>query len=209
MRRILLGVAGGSGSGKTTVARALQAEFGAGAVTVLEQDYYYKAHADLPFEERARINYDHPSAFDSELLNAHVAALLRGEAIEKPQYDFVTHSRREETVTVHPSYVILLEGILVLDDEPLRELMDIKLFVDTDADVRVLRRLRRDIEERGRSLEAIVDRYLQMVRPMHLEFCEPSKRHADLIIPEGGRNQVALDMLSTKIRHLLQDREGA
>ena len=203
-RNLLIGVAGGTGSGKTTVTRSLRDRFGAGELTLLEQDFYYKPHDHLPLEERARINYDHPDAFDTDLLSEHVRALVRGEAIQKPVYDFVSHTRRRETVRVEPSHVVILEGILVLDSPRLRELMDVKIFVDTDADVRILRRLRRDIQERGRTFEAVIEQYLSTVRPMHLQFVEPSKRYADIIIPEGGQNRVALDMLAAKVEYLLR-----
>ncbi len=206
-RNILIGLAGGSGSGKTTVTRVLKTRFGEGEVTVLEQDHYYRRPpGHLSLEERARINYDHPSAFDEELLVEHVTALLAGRAIDRPCYDFVHHTRGPESVPVRPSHVIILEGILVLENERLRELMDIKLFVDTDADVRILRRLERDVKDRGRTVESVISQYLGVVRPMHLQFVEPSKRHADLIIPEGGHNQVALDMIVAKIEQLLARR---
>ncbi|MHC4392460.1 MAG: uridine kinase [Planctomycetota bacterium] len=200
---ILIGIAGGTGSGKSTVVRALKERFGQHEVTVIEQDYYYKANRHLPLAERARINYDHPDAFDNDLLLKDLKALLEGNAIKKPVYDFVHHTRAEKTIHVIPSPVILLEGILVLESRALRDLMHIKLFVDTAADVRVLRRLERDIETRGRTLGKVIEQYLNTVRPMHLQFVEPTKRHADLIIPEGGRNMVALDMLITKIGQLL------
>ncbi len=208
-RNILIGVAGGTGSGKTTVTRALKQRFGGDAVRVIEQDHYYRPHDHLPMEERARINYDHPDAFDNALLIEHIRALLAGRAIARPVYDFVTHARRAETVRVEPAPVLIVEGILVLENATLRALMDVRIYVDTDADVRVLRRLKRDIEERGRSLESVVHQYLQTVRPMHLQFVEPSKRHADVIIPEGGRNRVALDMLAAKIDYLLRRHEAA
>jgi uridine kinase len=203
-RNVLIGVAGGTGSGKTTVTRAVRERFGEDEVIVLEQDFYYKANAHLPLEERARVNYDHPDAFDTALLLEHVRKLVAGEPIEKPIYDFVSHTRRPETVRVVASHVIILEGILVFENPELRDLMDIKIFVDTDADVRIIRRLRRDIRERGRTLEAVIDQYLGTVRPMHLQFVEPTKRHADIIIPEGGQNRVALDMIAAKIEYLLR-----
>jgi uridine kinase len=204
VRNILIGVAGGTGSGKTTVTRAVTERFGPSEVVLLEQDFYYKRADHLPFEERARINYDHPDAFDTDLLIEHVGSLVAGAAIEKPSYDFVAHNRRADTIHVEPAHVIILEGILVLENPRLRELMDIKLFVDTEADVRILRRLRRDMTERGRSFDSVIDQYLKTVRPMHLQFVEPSKRYADLIIPEGGQNRVAFDMLVAKIEYLLR-----
>jgi uridine kinase len=205
-RSILIGVAGGTGSGKTTVTRALRDRFGAGELTLIEQDFYYKPHDHLPLEARARINWDHPEAFDSDLLIEHVTRLVRGEPVAKPLYDFVSHARRAETIEVRPSHVIILEGILVLENPRLRDLMDIKIFVDTDADVRILRRLKRDLEERGRTLESVISQYLSTVRPMHLQFVEPSKRYADIIIPEGGHNRVALEMLVAKVEWLLRRR---
>jgi len=209
VRNILIGVAGGTGSGKTTVTRAVKERFGQSEVVLLEQDFYYRAFDHLPLEERARINYDHPDAFDTELLIEHVERLVAGVAIEKPIYDFVTHRRRPETLRVEPSHVIIFEGILVLENPRLRELMDIKIFVDTDADVRIIRRLRRDMTERGRTFESVIEQYLNTVRPMHLQFVEPSKRYADIIIPEGGQNRVALDMLAAKIDFLLRRAERA
>lgn len=204
--RIIIGVAGGTGSGKTTVVQACRSRFGDEDVSVLEQDFYYKPAGHLPLERRAQINFDHPAAFDTELLVHHLEELKAGRPIEKPLYDFVTHTRRDETVYVRAGHVIIVEGILVLESEALRQLMDIKLFVDTDADVRLLRRLRRDIAERGRTLDSVIEQYLTTVRPMHLRFVEPSKRYADIIFPEGGQNRVALDMLITKIDHLLSAR---
>jgi uridine kinase len=203
VRNILIGVAGGTGSGKTTVTRAVKERFGDGEVVLLEQDFYYRA-VDLPFDERAKINYDHPDAFDTDLLIDHVRKLMAGEGVDKPIYDFVLHQRRPETVRVEPAHVIILEGILVLENARLRELMDIKLFVDTEADLRIIRRLRRDIKERGRTLDAVIDQYLKTVRPMHLQFCEPSKRYADVIIPEGVQNKVALEMFTAKVEWLLR-----
>ena len=208
MRNILIGVAGGTGSGKTTVTRAVKEQFGSEEVVLIEQDFYYKA-SELPFEERARINYDHPEAFDTDLLAEHVRRLIDGEAVEKPIYDFVNHQRRRDSVRVEPAHVIILEGILVLENARLRELMDIKIFVDTEADVRIIRRLKRDMKERGRTLDAVIDQYMTTVRPMHLQFCEPSKRYADLIIPEGGQNRVALEMFTAKVEYLLRRAQQA
>jgi len=201
---IVIGVAGGTGSGKTTVTRAVKERFGADEVVLIEQDFYYKANAHLPFEERCKVNYDHPDAFDTDLLVDHVRRLVAGKPIEKPIYDFVNHTRKADTIEVRPAHVIILEGILVLESARLRDLMDIKIFVDTESDVRVLRRLKRDMTERGRTLESVIAQYLDTVRPMHLQFCEPSKRYADVIIPEGGANKVALDMLTAKIEYLLR-----
>ncbi|WP_289135492.1 uridine kinase [uncultured Brevibacillus sp.] len=204
---VLIGVAGGSGSGKTTVAKELFRQFQNDSVTMIEQDSYYKDQSHLSADERALTNYDHPFAFDNDLLLAHLQELLAGRAIEKPIYDFKLHNRKEEKVKVDPKDVIILEGMLILEDTRIRDLMDIKVFVDTDADVRIIRRIARDIEERGRSLDSIVNQYLNVVRPMHLQFIEPTKRYADVIIPEGGYNRVALDLLSTKISNILLEKQ--
>lgn len=204
---VLIGVAGGSGSGKTTVAKELFRQFQNDSVTMIEQDSYYKDQSHLSADERALTNYDHPFAFDNDLLLAHLQELLAGRAIEKPIYDFKLHNRNEEKVKVDPKDVIILEGMLILEDTRIRDLMDIKVFVDTDADVRIIRRIARDIEERGRSLDSVVNQYLNVVRPMHLQFIEPTKRYADVIIPEGGYNRVALDLLSTKISNILLEKQ--
>lgn len=204
---VLIGVAGGSGSGKTTVAKELFRQFQNDSVTMIEQDSYYKDQSHLSADERALTNYDHPFAFDNDLLLAHLQELLAGRAIEKPIYDFKLHNRKEEKVKVDPKDVIILEGMLILEDTRIRDLMDIKVFVDTDADVRIIRRIARDIEERGRSLDSVVTQYLNVVRPMHLQFIEPTKRYADVIIPEGGYNRVALDLLSTKISNILLEKQ--
>jgi len=176
-----------------------------GLVAVIEQDAYYKDQSHLPMEERRKTNYDHPLAFDNDLLISHLRQLLQRKPIEKPVYDYTQHTRSRETVTVEPRDVILLEGILILEDEGLRALMDIKVFVDTDADLRILRRLERDVKTRGRSLDSVIQQYLTTVRPMHQQFVEPSKRYADLIIPEGGFNQVAVDLLVNQIRSILSN----
>ena len=204
---VLIGVAGGSGSGKTTVARELYHQFRNDSVTMIEQDSYYKDQSHLSVEDRALTNYDHPFAFDNDLLLQHLQELLQGKAIQKPIYDFKVHNRKNEQVQVDPKDVIILEGMLILEDERIRNLMDIKVFVDTDADVRIVRRIVRDIEERGRSLDSVVNQYLNVVRPMHLQFIEPTKRYADVIIPEGGYNRVALDLLSTKIKNILLEKQ--
>ena len=202
-RTILIGVAGGTGSGKTLVARTLVKQLG-GRVAVLEQDNYYNANTELSLEERLKINYDHPDAFDQELLLEHVQQWLHGESVEMPGYNFSSHSRKEdETIHLEHQKVVIVEGILILYFPRLRELMDIKVFVDTDNDLRFIRRLRRDVEERGRSLDSVIRQYETTVRPMHMQFVEPTKRHADLIFPRGGRNTVALDLLRTKIASLL------
>ncbi|EJL22407.1 uridine kinase [Brevibacillus sp. BC25] len=204
---VLIGVAGGSGSGKTTVAKELYRQFQNDSVTMIEQDSYYKDQSHLSPEERALTNYDHPFAFDNDLLLAHLQELMQGKAIQKPIYDFKEHNRKSEQIQVDPKDVIILEGMLILEDERIRDLMDIKVFVDTDADVRIVRRIVRDIEERGRSLDSVVSQYLNVVRPMHLQFIEPTKRYADVIIPEGGYNRVALDLLSTKISNILLEKQ--
>jgi uridine kinase len=203
-RPILLGVAGGSGSGKTTVVRRLVEAIGPGAVVVLHHDSYYRDTGHLPREERVRINYDHPDALETDLLVEHLGRLLEGHAVGMPVYDFAEHVRRAETVRVEPRPVIILDGILILWDARLRELMDVKLFVDADADVRLDRRLRRDMAERGRSAESVLTQYMATVRPMHLEFVEPSKRYADVIIPRGGHNRIGVDLVVATVRGMLE-----
>ncbi|MDQ7052972.1 MAG: uridine kinase [candidate division KSB1 bacterium] len=204
-KRILIGIAGGSGSGKTLVAQTLFRELGSDRVVIIEQDAYYKDLSHLPPEERARRNFDHPDAIDQDLLVQHIKELLAGKSIEQPIYDFASHTRKKETRRIGEHNIIILEGILILDSPRLRELMDIKVYVDTDSDIRLIRRLRRDVSERGRTVESVLDQYEKSVRPMHLQFVEPSKRYADIIIPEGGRNVVAIDLLKTKIQSLLQE----
>ncbi|HHM23454.1 MAG TPA: uridine kinase [Bacteroidetes bacterium] len=206
-RPILIGIAGGSGSGKTLVAQTLINLLGSDRVVVIQQDAYYKDLSHLPFEERVKQNFDHPDAFDEDLLVEHLEALLAGKSVERPVYDFTQHTRKKETVTLGGHDIIILEGILILQSERLRNMMDIKIYVDTDADVRLIRRLRRDLVERGRSVESILSQYENSVRPMHLQFVEPSKRYADLIIPEGGKNMVAIDLLKTKIESILREKE--
>ena len=191
---ITIGIAGGTGSGKTTITRRILDEFG-GDVSVLYHDNYYKRHDDIPFPERKKLNYDHPNAFATPLLVQHLDALRAGQAIECPTYDYTVHNRAAETITVTPAKVIVVEGILIFAEPELRERLDIKLFVDTDADVRILRRIVRDGKERGRTLDSVVNQYLTTVKPMHEQFVEPSKRKADLIVPEGGHNLVALELL--------------
>lgn len=199
---IVIGVAGGSASGKTTVANRLKAEF-VENVELISHDNYYKAHNELTLEERANLNYDHPNAFDTDLMIEHIKKLKQGEEIERPVYDFVIHNRSETTVKVSPARVIIVEGFLIFENKQLRDLMDIKLFVDTDADTRLIRRLVRDVKERGRSLDSVIRQYEETVKPMHEQFVEPSKRYADLIIPEGGHNKVAMMMLVDKIKSIL------
>ncbi|MED3648477.1 uridine kinase [Halalkalibacterium halodurans] len=205
-RPIIIGVAGGTGSGKTTVAKEIFYQFNEKSIVLIEQDAYYKDQSQLSFEERLQTNYDHPLAFDNDLLIEHLHSLLNGQAIEKPVYDYKLHTRSNEVILVEPKDVIILEGILLLEDERLRELMDIKLFVDTDADIRIIRRMVRDIRERGRTLESVIDQYTKVVRPMHMQFIEPTKRYADVIIPEGGQNRVAIDLMVTKIRAIIEEK---
>jgi uridine kinase len=200
---ILIGIAGGSGSGKTLVADTIFSELGSDKVVIIKQDSYYNDMCHLPYEERCRQNFDHPDAFDMPLLREHIQKLIRGREIEQPIYDFTQHRRTKETRKIGAHIVVVLEGILILDDPDLRGLMDIKVFIDTDPDERFIRRLKRDLRERGRSIESIIDQYESSVRPMHLQFVEPSKRYADIIIPQGGHNVVAIDLLKTKIRSLL------
>lgn len=200
---ITIGVAGGSGSGKSTVVRRIVEGLAVPRVAVIHHDAYYRDLADLPFEDRAKINYDHPDSLETELLVSHLEELKAGRPVEVPVYDFSQHERREETRTVRPASVLIVDGILILALPALRSLMDIKVFVDTDSDVRLMRRLRRDIEERGRAVESVLRQYALTVRPMHVEFVEPSKRWADLIVPGGGYNDVAVDMLVTKARAIL------
>ncbi|MGG3999574.1 uridine kinase [Anoxybacillus kestanbolensis] len=201
---VVIGVAGGSGSGKTTVTKAIYEHFRGHSILMLEQDFYYKDQSHLPFEERLKTNYDHPLAFDNDLLIEHINKLLNYEPIDKPVYDYTLHTRSNDVIRVEPKDVIILEGILVLEDERLRNLMDIKVYVDTDADIRIIRRLLRDIKERGRTLESVIEQYVNVVRPMHNQFIEPTKRYADIIIPEGGHNHVAIDLMVTKIQTILE-----
>ncbi|CAM3942727.1 uridine kinase [Lederbergia lenta] len=205
-RPLIIGIAGGSGSGKTSVTNTIYEIFKEHSILILQQDFYYKDQAHLPFEERLKTNYDHPFAFDNDLLIQHVEKLLQFEAIEKPVYDYALHTRSSEVIHVEPKEVIILEGILVLEDERLRNLMDIKLFVDTDADLRIIRRIQRDMKERGRSIDSVVDQYVNVVRPMHNQFIEPTKRYANVIIPEGGQNHVAIDLVATKIQTILEQK---
>ena len=201
-----IGIAGGTGSGKTTITRRLVQKF-SNNVSVIYHDNYYKAHNDLNYEQRSLLNYDCPDAFDTELMLRDLRQLRAGEAIRCPVYDYTIHNRSDKTVLVKPSPVVIVEGILILQDPRLCELLDIKIFVDTDADVRILRRIVRDVRDRGRSLESVVDQYLTTVKPMHEMFVEPSKRYADIIIPEGGHNQVALDFVMERIRAYVKERD--
>jgi uridine kinase len=199
---LVIGIAGGTGSGKTTLMKNIVAHFG-GMVTVLSHDNYYKRRDDLSFEERCQINYDEPAALDTSLLVYHLEQLRQGFAIDCPVYDFAQHNRSNETLRIEPNRVIIVEGIMIFENEPLRNLMDIKIFVDTDADVRLCRRIKRDVTKRGRSLESVLLQYQTTVKPMHEKYVEPSKKHANIVVPEGGKNFVALDMILGRIqRHL-------
>ena len=200
MNNLIIGIAGGSGSGKTTLALRLKERFGEDEVRLISHDSYYKRHDELPYEERCKLNYDHPDSFDTELLVQHLQALRRGESVKVPVYDYTIHNRSDKTITVHPAPVIIVEGILIFASQELCDMMDMKVFVDTDADVRILRRIVRDVKERGRTLDSVVNQYLTTVKPMHEQFVEPSKRYADLIVPEGGNNQVAIDILTMYIK---------
>ena len=200
---ILIGIAGGTGSGKTSIAKNLLEEYGEGEVIVIEQDAYYRDISELTLAERHQQNFDHPDAIDIELFNQQLISLIKGQSIKMPVYDFSTHSRSDHTRTIDPHHVIVVEGILALHYPSLRELMDIKIFVDTPDDIRFIRRVSRDVEERGRSVQSVIDQYLKTVRPMHQQFVEPSKYFSDIIIPEGGENKVAIDLLRTKINAIL------
>ncbi|MEA2077914.1 MAG: uridine kinase [Candidatus Marinimicrobia bacterium] len=202
-KNIIIGIAGGSGSGKTSVAKALVKDMHLNGTVIIEQDWYYKDLAHLPLEERMKWNFDHPDSVEFDLLIKDLKAMVNGKTIDVPQYNYVTHSRSKETLTITPQKVIIVEGIMVLYEAKLRKLLDIKLFVDTDPDIRFIRRLKRDIYKRGRAIDNVIDQYMQTVRPMHETFVEPSKRFADVIIPEGGKNKVAIDLLRTKISSLL------
>lgn len=201
--RIVIGLAGGTGSGKTTVAHVILERVGSERIAYVPHDAYYRSLADLPPAQREAINWDHPDALDTDLMIAQVQALKAGQAIELPVYDFMAYARTADTIHIAPQPIILVEGILIFADARLRQLFDMKIFVDTDADLRLIRRLRRDIAERGRTAESVIRQYLASVRPMHLEFVEPSKRYADIIVPEGGRNEVAMEMIVARIESLL------
>ena len=201
---ILIGIAGGTGSGKTTVANEIYNALPKDSIIKIEQDSYYKDQSELSYEERIKTNYDHPDAFDTELLISHLEDLISGKSIEKPIYDFAKCNRDSATITVHSKDIIILEGFMILVEPRIREMLDIKLFVDTDADVRIMRRLQRDIKERGRTIDSVINQYLNVVRPMHLQFVEPTKRYADLIIPEGGYNKVAIDIMVVKVNEIVK-----
>ena len=204
MRPLIIGIAGGSGSGKSTVARRIADALAPAKVAFLDMDAYYKHRSDLSIEERRKLNWDHPDAFDLDLLSAHLMALADGKAVDKPVYDFVTHLRTDQTVHIEAADVIVVDGILLFVDERVRARCDVKVFVDADADVRLIRRIRRDMAQRGRPLEEILDQYLTTVQPMHLQFVEPSKRYADIIVPRGGHNTVAIDLIINTILRRLQ-----
>lgn len=205
---ILIGITGGTGSGKSTVAQEMYKGLPEEQICIIEQDSYYKDQSHLSFEERVKTNYDHPDAFDTELLLKHLKMLLEGKAIDKPIYDFGIHNRKKETIKVEPKDIIILEGILILAEPEIRNLLDIKIFVDTDADVRIIRRIQRDIKERKRTLESVIDQYMGVVRPMHLQFVEPTKRYADIIIPEGGYNKVAIDIMIAKVKEIAASKQS-
>jgi len=203
MKPLIIGIAGGTGSGKSTVARNVAQALHTESVAFIDMDAYYRNYAHLPLPERRRINWDHPEAFDWELLVQQLVRLAAGESIDKPVYDFVSHTRSDKTVVVPPAQVVVIDGILLFSDERVRDLCDVKVFVDADADVRLIRRIRRDMAKRGRPLEEILDQYLTTVQPMHLQFVEPTKRYADVIVPRGGRNAIAIEMIVAKIQRRL------
>jgi uridine kinase len=208
VKPLVIGIAGGSGSGKSTVARNVAASLGDASVAFIDVDAYYLDHGHLPIEERKKVNWDHPNVFDWDHLVRQLGQLTGGQAIDKPVYDFVAHARRTETVRIPPADVLVIDGILLFTDARVRELCDVKVFVDADADVRLIRRIRRDMTKRGRSLAEILAQYLSTVQPMHLEFVEPTKRYADVIVPRGGHNPVAIEMIAAKISRRLQARTG-
>ena len=203
-KSLVIGIAGGSGSGKTTLLKNIVETFGP-AITVISHDNYYKRHDDMTYEQRCQLNYDEPAALETDLMVCQLEALRRGEAIQCPVYDFTVHNRSNETITIKPEKVIIVEGILIFTDKDLRNLMDIKIFVDTDADIRICRRIKRDVSKRGRSLESVILQYQQTVKPMHEKYVEPSKKYADIVVPEGGKNLVALAMIQGYIRRFLEE----
>ncbi|BAP85465.1 uridine/cytidine kinase [Paucilactobacillus hokkaidonensis JCM 18461] len=202
-RPIIIGVTGGSGSGKTSVSQAIYKQLAGKSIMILQQDTYYNDQTQMSMAERQAVNYDHPLAFDTDRLISDLKKLLSNQAIEMPVYNYAEFTRSTETILTQPRDVIILEGILILDDQRLRDLMDIKVFVDTDDDIRIIRRIQRDMQERGRSLQSVIDQYLATVKPMYHQFVEPTKRYADIIVPEGGQNTVAIDLLTTKVRDIL------
>ena len=199
MKTIIIGIAGGTGSGKTTLTEKLRDHFGANEVSVLNHDSYYKRHDELPYEERCKLNYDHPDSFDTPLMVAHLRELRAGHPVQVPVYDYTIHNRTDKTIEIKPTKVVIVEGILIFQNKELRDLMDIKIFVDTDADVRILRRIVRDVKERGRTLDSVVNQYLTTVKPMHEQFVEPTRKYADIVVLEGGHNLVALDLIMQRI----------
>ena len=202
-RPIFIGITGGTGSGKSTIAKEIYRQFGEDCIAMIEQDSYYKDQSHLSMEDRVKTNYDHPNAFDNNLLVSHLESLLNGHSIQKPSYDFSIHNRIEDTTKVEPKEIVIVEGIWILEDPRIRELLDIKIYVDTDADVRIIRRMVRDINERGRTMESVINQYLNVVKPMHNQFTEPTKKFADIITPEGGHNKVAIDIIVAKIKEVL------
>ncbi len=200
---LVIGIAGGSGSGKTTLTNQIAAQF-LEQVTVIKHDNYYKAHDDMDYDERSRLNYDHPNAFDTELMIEHLRALKQGKSIECPIYDYTIHNRSKDTITIVPNKVIIVEGILIFENKDLCDLMDIRIFVDTDADLRIIRRIQRDVMERARSLESVINQYIETVKPMHEQYVEPSKKNANVIVPEGGYNQAAMEMIRNHIKNHLE-----
>lgn len=204
METMIIGIAGGTGSGKTTLTNRLKERFGPD-VSVVYHDNYYKAHDEMPYEERCKLNYDHPDAFDTDLMIEHIRQLKEGQPILCPVYDYTVHNRSAQTVEVKPTKVIIVEGILIFENKPLRDLMHIKIFVDTDADIRLCRRVKRDVTKRGRSLESVLEQYQNTVKPMHEKYVEPSKKFANIIVPEGGKNQIALGLILHQIQHYLEE----
>ncbi|EII2015215.1 uridine kinase [Staphylococcus pseudintermedius] len=207
MATTIIGIAGGSGSGKTSVTNKIMNNLEGHSVALIEQDYYYKDQSHLTFEQRLKTNYDHPFAFDNDLLIQNLKSLQSGQNVEVPTYDYTNHTRSDKTIAFQPKDVIIVEGIFALENEELRNMMDVKIYVDTDADLRILRRLVRDTKERGRTMESVIDQYLTVVRPMHNQFIEPTKKFADIIIPEGGSNKVAIDIMTTKIQALVRKKD--
>ncbi|MDH8677089.1 uridine kinase [Fusibacter bizertensis] len=204
---VVIGVSGGTGSGKSTVAKAIFKSLPDENILIIEQDAYYKDQSELTYEERVKTNYDHPLAFDTGLLIEHIKQLCEHQSIEKPIYNFSKHNRETETICIQSKDIIIIEGIMILEDERLRNLMDIKIFVDTDADVRIIRRITRDINERGRTLDSVIEQYLTTVKPAHEQFIEPTKKYADIIIPEGGYNKVAIDIMTTKVMSIIREKQ--
>lgn len=203
---IVIGICGGTGSGKSTVARAIFESLPESNISIIEQDAYYKDQSYLEMEDRVKTNYDHPLAFDTDLLIRHIKSLVSGQSIEKPIYDFSIHTRSKKTVHVDSRDIVIIEGIMIFEDKRLRDMMDIKIFVDTDADIRIIRRITRDIRERGRTLESVIGQYLSTVKPAHEQFIEPTKKFADLIIPEGGYNKVAIDIMVAKVKSIISEK---